>query len=360
MAKRIGIITSGGDCPGLNAVIESVVKSGIKQGYEMVGIREGLEGLITDPVNFIEFNEHIVDGIKRNGGTILFAEKRATSRKRFKPYPKKEQLKEVLEDAEKNMKKLNLDSLIIIGGNGTITAASLMAEHGIKVIGVPKTIDNDLSCTDKTFGFSTAVDYVSGAIDRIHTTAHSHKRVFVVETMGKHAGWIALMGGFAGGANIILLPEIQFSYEKVVKLLKSRKENQYACSIIAVAEAASAADEDQVFKDTEDQIFGGVSARIMKGIENVAPGEFEMRNVVLGHLQRGGSPNAEDRILAQRFGVSALRATMDEDFGKMVSLRGNKIQRVELHEAIDELKVVDPKSNIIRTIKETGVSFGDE
>src|SRR3954462_9483452 len=327
---RVGVLTGGGDCPGLNAVIRAVVRRGVKEfGYEFVGFRDGwkgpLEGL-TMPLGIAD-----VRGILPRGGTILGSSRTNP----FKVEGGVEQIKANLADA-------GVDALIAIGGEDTLGVATRLHDLGVNVVGVPKTIDNDLNATDFTFGFDTAVNIAMEAIDRLHTTAESHHRTLVVEVMGRHAGWIALHAGIAGGANVILLPERNFDIEQVAAYVEKRFQTQYS-PIVVVSEGAIPSDGEMQLGSQELDAFGHVR---LGGIGQWLAGEIEARTgkeartVVLGHIQRGGTPTAFDRVLATRFGLHAIDAVHDGDFGKMVALRGTDIVRVPLQEATSELKTV--------------------
>jgi ATP-dependent phosphofructokinase / diphosphate-dependent phosphofructokinase len=329
---RIGVLTGGGDCPGLNAVIRAVVRKGIGVlGHEFVGFRDGwrgpLEG-VTMPLGIPE-----VRGILPRGGTILGSS-------RTNPFGVEGGVDRVVE----NLHRLGVDALIAIGGEDTLGVATRLYERGISVVGVPKTIDNDLNATDYTFGFDTAVNIAMEAIDRLHTTAESHHRALIVEVMGRHAGWIALHAGMAGGANVILIPEIPFSLERVCAYVDSRFQAHYA-PIIVVAEGAKPAGGQDATVDKGLDAFGHVR---LGGIGEWLAGEIERatgkeaRTTVLGHIQRGGTPTAFDRMLATRFGLHAIDAVNDRDWGKMVALRGTSIVRVPLSDATSELKLVQP------------------
>ena len=325
---RIGVLTGGGDCPGLNAVIRAVVRKGIKEyGYEFVGFRDGwkgpLEGL-TMPLDL-----STTRGILPRGGTILGSS-------RTNPF----KIDGGVEKIKENLASMGIDALVAIGGEDTLGVATKLDSLGVKVVGVPKTIDNDLNKTDYTFGFDTSVNIAVDAIDRHHTTAESHHRALIVEVMGRHAGWIALHAGIAGGAACILIPEVKFSVDKVCDWVNSRFESSYA-PIIVIAEGAIPQDGDLVTKDQTLDSFGHVK---LSGIGEWLAGEIEKRTgkEVLGHIQRGGSPTAFDRVLATRFGLHAITAIHDGDFGKMVALHGTKIDRVPLASATTELKLVTP------------------
>lgn len=331
---RVGVLTGGGDCPGLNAVIRAVVRKGVKEyGYEFVGFRDGwkgpLEGL-TMPLGIAE-----VRGILPRGGTILGSSRTNP----FKSEGGVEQIKA-------NLAAAGVDALIAIGGEDTLGVATKLHDLGVNVIGVPKTIDNDLSGTDFTFGFDTAVNIAMEAIDRLHTTAESHHRALVVEVMGRHAGWIALHAGIAGGANVVLIPERPFDIGEVVKHVTTRFETKYAVIIVVSEGAVPVEGGDMTLVSGEKDDFGhvrlgGIGERLANEIE--ARTGHEARAVVLGHVQRGGTPTAFDRWLATRFGLHAIGAVHDGAFGTMVALRGNDIVRVPLIEGTGELKVVQPE-----------------
>jgi phosphofructokinase-like protein len=330
---RVGVLTGGGDCPGLNAVIRAVVRKGVGEyGFDFVGFRDGWRGPlenVTSPLGIPQ-----VRGILPRGGTVLGSS-------RTNPF----KVDNGVERVKANLESNHVDALVAIGGEDTLGVATKLADLGVNVVGVPKTIDNDLSGTDFTFGFDTAVNIATEAIDRLHTTAESHHRVLVVEVMGRHAGWIALHSGIAGGANVILIPERPFDIEKVCKLVEQRFQLQYA-PIIVVAEGALPEEGTMSTVDGEEDAFGHVRLR---GIGDRLAGEIEGRTgkesraVVLGHIQRGGTPTAFDRWLATRFGLHAIEAVHDGDFGKMVALRGTEIVRVDLIEGTGELKTVSPE-----------------
>ncbi len=334
----IGILTGGGDCPGLNAVIRAVVRRSEMLGYKVFGIKNGWQGLIEGlaaPLSLLS-----VSGILPRGGTIL-----GTSR--TNPLKREEDKKKLLA----NLKKFKIDYLIPIGGEDTLGVARQLASEGVKIVGIPKTIDNDVEGTDQTFGFDTAVSIVTEAIDRLHTTAESHQRVMVVEVMGRHTGWIATVGGLAGGADCILIPERPMTIEEICDILKKRHARGRLFSIVVVAEGFKLAGADQlVTKDQKlDQFghvhLGGISEVIAREIENRTG--FETRVTVLGHIQRGGSPTAFDRVLSTRYGLKAVDLIHERKFGAMVCLRGNRITSIPLGKAMRKLKFVDP--DLIRT-----------
>lgn len=331
MAK-LGILTGGGDCPGLNPVIRAVVRKGLISGFEIIGIKNGWKGMIENDT--MPLNIDTVSGILPKGGTIL-----GTSR--TNPYKKPGDLDKVKD----TFKKLGLDALIAVGGEDTLGVAAKLAKDGIpNIVGVPKTIDNDLSCTDYTFGFDTAINITMECLDRLHTTAESHHRVMVAEIMGRHAGWIALEAGIAGGADVILIPEKPIDMEEVCAIIKKRHARGKTFSIVAAAEGAQFKDKDLVKQEEKLDAFGhvrlgGVGEILAKEIEKKTG--FETRLTVFGHIQRGGSPTAFDRVLGTRFGVKAIELIINKEFGKMAALSGNKIIAVPLADAVKELKTVD-------------------
>jgi phosphofructokinase-like protein len=337
---KIGVLTGGGDCPGLNPVIRAVVRKSFQYGHQVIGYTQGWKGLLEN--QFITLNLDAVSGILHRGGTILYS-----SRTNIYKIP----------DGEarviKNIKDNNVDALVAIGGEDTLGIATKLFNSGVNLVGVPKTIDNDLNATDFTFGFDTAVNIATEAIDRLHTTAESHNRVMVVEVMGRHAGWIALYSGMAGGADVILIPEKPFKIREVCDLLMKRHARGKLFSIVVAAEGAQGDMNDEHDKDgtlilqsEKLDSFGHVR---LGGIGNILASEiekrtgFETRATILGHVQRGGTPTAFDRVLATRFGVFAAELVNKKQFGVMASLRGNEIVAVPLADAIGELKTVDEK-----------------
>jgi ATP-dependent phosphofructokinase / diphosphate-dependent phosphofructokinase len=331
---RIGLLTGGGDCPGLNAVIRAAVRKGVNHhGYELVGYRNGWAGVLADDA--VTLTTETTRGILHRGGTIL-----GTSRTNpFKEDGGGERIRE-------NLERRGVDALIPIGGEDTLGVARRLHELGVPVVGVPKTIDNDLNGTDFTFGFQTAVQIATDAIDRLHTTAESHNRVIVVEVMGRHAGWIAAYAGIAGGADVILVPERPFDVDEVCGRLRRRHGAGSTFSIVVVSEGAVPAGEDQaasLHQGTDafgHARLGGIAVLLEQEIERRTG--FECRMTILGHVQRGGTPNAYDRVLGTRFGVAAIDAVAAGDFGQMVALRGTAIVPVSLDEALDEPKLLDP------------------
>lgn len=330
---KVGVLTGGGDCPGLNAVIRAVVRKGIDSyGYEFVGVRDGWAGIVEKRT--FPLTKESISGILHVGGTILGSS-------RTNPLKSEELMQKTIE----NFKTLGLDALVAIGGDDTLGVASKLYEAGLNVVGVPKTIDNDLSGTDLTFGFMTAVEIATQAIDRLHSTAESHHRAIVVEVMGRHAGWIATYSGIAGGADVVLIPEIPFEIGEICKFIEDRKSRGKTFSIVVVAEGAKPSHvEDLVTLSQEKDEFGhvrlgGIGSVLAREIEKRTG--FESRATILGHIQRGGVPTAFDRVLSTRYGIKAIDMIHDGNFGKMAALRGNKIDAVDLKEAVKETKTVD-------------------
>jgi phosphofructokinase-like protein len=355
MKPRIGVLTSGGDCPGLNAVLRGVVLAAEKLGWEVVGFRDGFEGLLS-PGDYVVLDRKSIDGIMALGGTIIgttnrghFAAKVGAGDRTLAPA-------HVIADAKKILDELQVKALIIVGGDGSMVTAQQLQEAGINVIGVPKTIDNDLEATAMTFGFDSAVGVVMDALDRLHTTATSHKRVIVVEVMGRHAGWIALHGGISGGADIILIPEIPFDFEKIATVVKMRGA---AGTVVVVAEGARPKHGEQVKRDVEGGEFrlGGIGEIVAREIAK-RTGK-ETRCCVLGHLQRGGPPTTWDRILATRFGVKAVQLANEGHFGSMVSYQNYQAHHVPIAEAVNRLKLVPPNGELVQTARDVDISFGD-
>ena len=336
---RVGVLTGGGDCPGLNAVIRALVRRGTQEyGYEFTGFRDGWRGPLEGDT--IPLDVQAVRGILPRGGTIL-----GTSRTNPLADSAGAGGRTGVDRIKDNLAGLGVDALVAIGGEDTLGAAAALSERGVAVVGVPKTIDNDLGATDYTFGFDTAVNIAMEAIDRLHTTAESHHRALIVEVMGRHAGWIALHAGLAGGANVILIPERPFSLDKVCEYVQHRFQTRYA-PIVVVAEGARPADNDLALSDERLDSFGHVR---LGGIGQQLAAEIEKRTgkearcTVLGHIQRGGTPTAFDRVLASRFGIHAIDAVHDGEFGVMVALRGTQIARVPIAEATREVKLVPPE-----------------
>jgi len=341
MGQRIGILTAGGDCPGINAAIRGVGKTAIvKYGMKLMGISDGFTGMINK--EYRELTEHDLSGILTVGGTIL-----GTSRE--KPFKgsgkgKNEISKPVL--IREHYEQMGLDCLVCIGGNGTMKTANLLSQEGLNVVGIPKTIDNDVWGTDLTFGFDSAVNIATEAIDRLHTTANSHKRIMIIELMGHNAGWIALYSGIAGGGDVILIPEIDYKEEKVAEYLLNRVEGNKPYSIVVVAEGIKNPIKDSC----------SAAQALGKRINDITG--LEMRETVLGYIQRGGTPSPMDRVLATRYGAAAADLIAERDFGKMVALKDNKIESVPLDDVSGKLKLVEPDNPLIIQAQNMGTSFG--
>ncbi len=355
--RRLGLLTGGGDCPGLNAVIRAVVK-GAAYNYdiESIGFNNGFKGLVENDAALLD--DYAVSGILNRGGTILGTSNRDNPFD-FRPggFNYRETGVDRSADAVENLKKWDIEGLVVIGGDGSLLLAHRFSELGVPIIGIPKTIDNDLPATDITFGYDSAVTTATEAIDKIHTTAESHHRVMVVEVMGRYAGWIALQAGMAGGGDIILIPELPFEYSYIVEKIMERRQKGKKFSIIVVAEGAYPAGEEPIYQQKGDvKRLGGVGPLISREIEKLT--EMESRATILGHLQRGGSPTSYDRVLATRFGVKAVELFKDGCFNEMVCLRGSRIKSVPLEEAVQGTKRVDPSSEQVRTALAVGTSFG--
>lgn len=331
MEKKVGILTGGGDCPGLNAVIRAVVWQAYRYGYEVWGIKNGWRGIVEE--NLVKLTRKDVGGILYRGGTIL-----GTSRTN----PFKDPT--MTEKALNNVKKFGFHAIIAVGGEDTLGVANKFNEKGVNVVGCPKTIDNDIMGTDFTFGFDTAVSIATEAVDRIHTTAESHDRCIVIEVMGRHAGWIAVYSGMAGGADVVLVPEYPINVDEVCGVLKRRREEGKNFSIVVVAEGAKIEGHDLVLSSKKTDAFGhvqlgGIGSVLAKMIEEKTG--FETRVTVLGHIQRGGTPTAHDRVLATRYGVAAMECVNKGDFGKMVALKGNEIIPIPLSTMAKDIKTIN-------------------
>lgn len=358
---KIGVLTGGGDCPGLNAVIRAVTKKAINElDAEVIGFMDGYQGLME--LNTLTLSATSVSGILTLGGTILGTSNKANP---FSvPVKRKDKLEfyDRSDIAVMNYRKLNLDALVCIGGDGTLQIALKLLKKGVKVVGVPKTIDNDLEGTDYTFGFNTALETATEAVDKIHSTAESHHRVMIVEVMGRYAGWIALLSGLAGGGDVILIPEIPYDIDRVCDKIKERSKKGKRFSIIVVAEGAKpkggAMVVRKVIKDSPDPLrLGGIGNKVGDDIEEIT--RIETRVTVLGHLQRGGTPSAYDRILATEFGAGAVELIKKKDFGKMVAIRGNKIISIPILRAVKKLKHVKKNSHLVLTARSLGICMGD-
>jgi phosphofructokinase-like protein len=358
--KRIGLLTGGGDCPGLNAVIRGVTKPAQDYGMTVYGIVDGFEGLVEGKAN--ELRNEDVSGILSRGGTILGSSNKGDPFHWPVENNGKIRIVNKAEAALKNYQAWNLDALIAIGGDGTMHICNKLSKLGINIVGVPKTIDNDLDATDITFGHDSAIYVVMMALDRLHTTASSHHRVIVVEVMGRYAGWIALNGGLAGGADIILLPEFPFSWEKIYDKIMKRELMGKRFSLVCVAEGARPKDGKMVLKGNDirrhdPKQLGGIGEVVAKKIEENTG--RETRVTVLGHLQRGGSPTPFDRILSTKFGAFAIDLASKKKFGRMVALKGNDIKNVKIEDAIAKQKLVKKDTQAVFAAKAVGISFCD-
>lgn len=361
MEKRIGVMTGGGDSPGLNAVLRAVVKTAIgKYGYEVIGFRDGYRGMVEN--DYLVIDSFKVSGILDRGGTILGTSNKHNPFKYRIEDAGQTRYENMSDRVMDNIKKLGIDCMVIIGGDGTLTSARDFVKKGMNAVGIPKTIDNDLNSTDLTFGFMTAVDTATEAIDKLHSTAEAHHRVMILEVMGRYAGWIALESGIAGGADVILIPEIPYDIKKVCEKILERKKVGKHFSIIVVAEGAKPVGGGIVVsafvKDSPDPIrLGGIGQKVSRAIEEHTG--IETRVTVLGHLQRGGPPSAYDRILSTRYGVAAVELVKEGKFGMMVSLKGDTITAVPLEKAVEKPKTIDPEGELVTIAKSVGVSFGD-
>ncbi len=359
MYRTIGILTGGGDAPGLNAVIRAVVTTATGQyGLKVIGIEDGFEGLLgetqTRPLTAAD-----VRGLLPRGGTILGTRNRGRFVERneegvaLKP-------EAVYNEAAENIRRLGIDALVVLGGEGTLAIAADFDALGVPVVGVPKTIDNDLACTELTFGFITALDIATDALDRLHTTAESHERVMILEVMGRHTGWIALHSGIAGGADVILIPEIPFTMQSVADRIRARDEAGSNFSIVVAAEGALETGHDLIYQDKGDRQhaprLGGIGGYCQRELEALTG--KETRCVVLGHLQRGGRPNAFDRMLATNYGSCAVRALIEGKRAEMVALQAGDVITVPISQAIANVKTVPANGQLVRTARDTGISFG--
>lgn len=357
--KTIGILTGGGDCPGLNAVIRGVSKPAHDHGLKVWGILDGFEGLVTG--NGRQIYNKDVSGILAQGGTILGSSNKGDPFHWPVEVEGKIKIVDKSKEAMKNYEAWGLDALIAIGGDGTMHIAKKMCDMGMNVVGVPKTIDNDLQATDLTFGHDSAIAVVSDALDRLHTTASAHHRVIVIEVMGRYAGWIALHGGIAGGADIILIPEIPFEWKSVYEKVMQRSMMGKRFSLVCVSEGAKPKGGKMVVKKTDkkrtDPIrLGGIAELVAEKIEENTG--KETRYIVLGHLQRGGSPTPTDRILSTKFGTYAIDLAYKRKFGRMVALKGANVKSVMIEEAIAKQKLVEPDDQTVKVACAVGVSFG--
>jgi len=345
--KRIGVLTSGGDCPGLNAVLRGVVRAATNRNWKVVGFIDGFEGLLP-PGDSIPLTIARTAGIMQLGGTIIGTTNRGHFVAKVGEGARAEIPKEIIEQARETLHRLHIDAVIAIGGDGSLTTAQQLWEAGIPMIGVPKTIDNDLEATSMTFG-----------LDRLHTTASSHKRAMVIEVMGRHAGWIALYGGLAGGADIILIPEIPFDHERVAATVRKRDHDGRLSTLVVVAEGARVIDGQERSRavGSGEVKLGGIGEMVAHEISQ-RTGK-ETRTCVLGHLQRGGAPTTLDRILGTRFGVKAVELIAEGKYGDMVSYQNYQVMSVPIAEAVHRIKLVEPNCQMVETCRAVGISFGD-
>ena len=361
MSRTVAILTGGGDCPGLNAVIRGVVRSAVgRLGWRVIGIEDGFEGLV-GTIRWRELTLDTVRGILPRGGTILGTSNRGNPFCYPVTINGQTELRDISEQVLESFRQLGAEVLIAVGGDGTLKIAQQLFEKGLPVVGVPKTIDNDLRATDITFGYQTAVGIVTEALDRLHSTAESHHRVMVVEVMGRDAGWIALEAGIAGSADAILIPEIPYSLDRLVAAIERRRFKGSRFSIIVVAEGAHASgDRKTVQKTAVENLgierLGGVGQLIARQLGSCL--DMEIREVTLGHLQRGGSPSPYDRILASRFGVKAVELIERGEFGRMVALKGQQVVDVAIASAVSRLNLVDPDGDLVRTAEALGIMVG--
>lgn len=360
--KKIALLTGGGDCPGLNAVIRAATRSAIlNYGYEVIGYKFGYRGLYNN--DFVKLDLSSVSGILSRGGTILYSSNKDNLFDYSVEQNGKNIKKDVSDVAIENMKKEGVDALVVIGGDGTLTSARDFSRKGVNVIGVPKTIDNDLGSTDITFGFNTSIDIVTEALDRLHTTAESHHRIMILEVMGRNAGFIALESGIAGSADVILLPEVPYDINRIVEKVEERKKQGKLFTIIVVAEGAKPKDGEvivaKIVEDSPDPIrLGGIGNKLAEDLEKLIK-EREVRCTVLGHVQRGGNTCTFDRILSTRYGVAAVELIKEGNFGNMVCLKGNEITYDSLENVIGNNKKVDPNGEVVTVAKKIGISFAD-
>src|SRR5829696_1088178 len=353
MYKQIGILTGGGDAPGLNAVIRAVVRTATGEyGMNCIGIEDSFEGILGE-THTQKLTLKSVSGILPRGGTILGTRNRGSFVRMVDGNPIFPEMP--IGEALANLDILGIEALIVLGGEGTLAIAEQFHKRGFPVIGVPKTIDNDLAATELTFGFMTAIDIATEALDRLHTTAASHDRVMILEVMGRNTGWIALHAGLAGSADIILIPEIPFSFERVAQKVFAREKSGSRFTNIVVAEGAKEAGKGEIYSDEQELRLGGIGDHVRRRIEQMTG--KESRCVVLGHLQRGGSPNAFDRMLGTNFGACAVRALANGQTGKMVALKAGEVITVPLNEAIENIKTVKVDGQMVRTARDIGISF---
>ena len=356
--ERIGVLTSGGDCPGLNAVLRGVCRAADKLGWEVIGFHDGYEGMLP-PGDFMILDRQNTAGIMHLGGTMIGTTNRGHFVAKVGTGDKAQIAQDVIDRAKQTVQDLGLTAVIAIGGDGSLSTALQLQENGVQMIGVPKTIDNDLEATAMTFGFDSAVSCVADALDRLHTTASSHKRVMVLEVMGRNAGWIALYGGMAGGADVVLIPEIPFDFDKVAAEVNRREAEGCKSTMIVVAEGAISKDGRQLRHATAsgEHRLGGIGEIV--GMEVAKRTDKEVRTCILGHLQRGGAPTALDRILGTRFGVKAVQMIAEKKFGMMVSYQNYETHEVPISHAVHRLRTVDPNGQMVATARAAEIAFGD-
>ena len=357
---RIGILTGGGDCPGLNAVIRAVAKAAMGGGLEVVGIEDGYLGLIQNRMRVLSYQD--VSGILTTGGTILGSSNKANPEQYAVPENGKWVIKDVRDQVAKHYREASLDAMVVIGGDGTMSGAAKLIDMGLNIVGVPKTIDNDLCATEITFGHDTAVATASDALDKVHTTASSHHRVMVVELMGRYAGWLTLHAGVGSGADVLLIPEIPFKIEKIAEKCLQRSRGGKGFTIIAVGEGSAPEGGemfvDHLVEDSPDPIrLGGVGKFVAEQVEELTG--LDSRSIVLGHVQRGGTPTPFDRILATKFGYHAFELLTDGQFGQLVVQQGSEITSVRIVEVADKVRTIPLDDPLIRAARAIGTSFGD-
>ncbi len=356
--RKIGVLSGGGDCPGTNAVIASIVKHGTRLGYEIYGFERGLEGMLGS-MSYCRLGVNEVKGISWLGGTIL----KTTNKGRFSSKVGKHETiaidPEILQEAKDNLDSIGIEGLLVIGGDGTLASAQQLTAYGVNVVGVPKTIDNDLGYTDATFGFSSAVDVAVDALDKIHTTATSHERTFIVECMGRSSGWITLLAGLAGGANAILLPEFDFSVDELIDFIRRRRRNDNRSTVIAIAEGAKVNGEHHYEHAESGEVqYMGAAEQLMRVINDKVGEELDVRHAVLGHTQRGTNPNPTDRILSKRYGIAAIEVYDRGKFGQMVCVVNGDMKTVPIEKATEHVKRVTRETNEYYTAKQLGIFLG--
>ena len=363
MSRTIGVLTSGGDCPGLNVVLRGIVCTAARLDWRVIGFRDGYEGLLTDD-GHMELTLQNTEGIMQRGGTILGTTNRGHFVRKTGPGGRGRLDPGVIARTKETLARLHISALVTIGGDGSLSTSQQLFEAGINVIGVPKTIDNDLEATESSFGFDSAVACVTDALDRLHTTARAHKRVIIIEVMGRHAGWIALHGGLAGGADVIMLPEIPFSYDRLTEALHAREQAGHPSTLIVVAEGARPTGGREHYRATQpgEYRLGGIGETVARELDrriNRPRLTKEIRTCVLGHLQRGGDPTTLDRILGTSFGVKAVDLIVGEKFGQMVSYQNYQALSVPIASAVRRQKTVQPDCQMVQTCRAIGISFGD-